>query len=200
MTVAAEVDVEGVDARVVKALNHPTRVRILNLMRDRELASPVELSVELSVPLGTVGYHVRRLEQLGFLELARRTQRRGAIEHHYRVRPALAAEASAAPAAASAPADGRGAEAVLVARTAEAALPLGGFDAVEARADRRAVLLDARARRELARALPRWQRAVERIERASARRLARASEPAPRHCVAALMHVDTPGELPDDAA
>jgi DNA-binding transcriptional ArsR family regulator len=84
--VAAQLDAEPVDTRVVKALGHPTRVRILNVLRDRELASPVELSGELGVALGTVGYHVRRLEELGFIELARRTQRRGAVEHHYRAR------------------------------------------------------------------------------------------------------------------
>ena len=58
---AAQPDVDAVDARVVKALGHPTRVRILNILRDRELASPVELSNELGVALGTIGYHVRRL-------------------------------------------------------------------------------------------------------------------------------------------
>ncbi len=80
---------DAVDARVVKALSHPTRVRILELLQERELASPVELAGELGIPLGTVSYHVRRLEQLGFIELATRTQRRGAIEHHYRARAAL---------------------------------------------------------------------------------------------------------------
>ncbi len=82
-------DADVIDTRVVKALAHPTRVRILGVLRERELISPVELSHELGVPLGTVGYHVRRLEQLGFLELATRTQRRGAVEHHYRARAAL---------------------------------------------------------------------------------------------------------------
>src|ERR1700754_4320360 len=75
---------DAVDARVVKALSHPTRVRILELLQHRELASPVELATELGIPLGTVSYHVRRLEVLGFIELATRTQRRGAVEHHYR--------------------------------------------------------------------------------------------------------------------
>src|SRR5215218_4084436 len=86
---AAQLDADPVDARVVKALAHPTRVRILNVLRDRELASPVELSSELGVALGTIGYHVRRLESLGFIELAKRTQRRGAVEHHYRARRVL---------------------------------------------------------------------------------------------------------------
>ncbi len=197
---AARLDADAVDERVVKALGHPTRVRILNALRDRELASPVELSVELGVPLGTVGYHVRRLESLGFLELARQTQRRGAIEHHYRVRRLLddmerdddADGAAAAPAPAS-----RGAEARAVARVARAALARGGFDAVAARADRRVVLLDARGEAELARALRRWQTTVARAARASAARLARAGQEPAHRCVAVVMHVAAPDEPAD---
>ncbi|HMJ02610.1 MAG TPA: winged helix-turn-helix domain-containing protein, partial [Conexibacter sp.] len=181
-------DVDAVDSRVVKALGHPTRVRILNVLRDRELASPVELSNELGVALGTMGYHVRRLEALGFIELARRTQRRGAIEHHYRARDLLdgsdAAEASPPPS----PSRGLGAEAAAVAREAQAALASGGFDAVATRADRLCVVLDARGQAALARALPRWQAAVERIAAASETRLARARQPAPHQhqCVAVV--------------
>ncbi len=89
MTLPLQEPPDAVDARVVKALSHPTRVRILELLQERELASPVELAGQLGIPLGTVSYHVRRLEQLGFIELATRTQRRGAIEHHYRARAAL---------------------------------------------------------------------------------------------------------------
>ncbi len=35
---------DAIDARVVKALSHPTRRRILDLLQERELASPVELA------------------------------------------------------------------------------------------------------------------------------------------------------------
>jgi DNA-binding transcriptional ArsR family regulator len=187
--VAARLEADPVDTRVVKALGHPTRVRILNILRDRELASPVELSAELGVPLGTIGYHVRRLEQLGFIELARRTQRRGAIEHHYRARQLLDGGAGANesdpllhPAAGR-----RAAEAAAVSRVAHAALAHGGFDAVLAQADRRVVTLDAQAESELERALARWERAVARIARTSERRLVRAGEPAAHRCVAVVM-------------
>ncbi|ADB49479.1 ArsR/SmtB family transcription factor [Conexibacter woesei] len=165
---------DAIDARVVKALSHPTRVRILDLLQERELASPVELSQELGVPLGTVSYHVRRLEQLGFIELASRTQRRGAIEHHYRARAALdlprRQRRRGGAATATTPAE-------LAARTldeAQTALARGGFDAVEARADSRALQLDARGLRQALAALERWSARVERVERASARRLAKA--------------------------
>jgi DNA-binding transcriptional ArsR family regulator len=175
---------DPVDTRVVKALGHPTRVRILRVLHDRELASPVELSAELGVALGTIGYHVRRLEQLGFIELARRTQRRGAIEHHYRARQLLD---DAAEAGVGRPAGRRGAEAVAVARAARAALASGGFDAVLAHADRRVLTLDLRGEAELTRALVRWGRAVERITRASEQRRARADGPAAHCCTAVVM-------------
>jgi DNA-binding transcriptional ArsR family regulator len=193
---AAQLDADPVDTRVVKALGHPTRVRILNVLRDRELASPVELSAELEIPLGTVGYHVRRLEALGFIELARRTQRRGAVEHHYRARQVLD-DADGVDAQASSAA-GRGAEAVAVTRAAQAALASGGFDAVLAHADRHVVTLDARGRAELERVLTRWQATVERIARTSATRIARAGQPAAHRCAAIVMCFELPAGLDED--
>jgi DNA-binding transcriptional ArsR family regulator len=193
VSVAAQLEADPVDTRVVKALGHPTRVRILNILRDRELASPVELSAELGVALGTIGYHVRRLEALGFIELARRTQRRGAIEHHYRARQLLDDDAQEGRVVEPGrPARGRGAEAVAVARAAQAALASGGFDAVLAHADRRLLRLDARGEAELGRALERWTRAVERITRASERRLVRAGDAAAHRCAAVVMRFALP--------
>lgn len=189
---AAQPDADHVDERVVKALNHPTRVRILGVLRDRELASPVELSQELCVPLGTVGYHVRRLESLGFIELARRTQRRGAVEHHYRARRVLDEPGAAV---APHPAARRGAAAVVIARAGQAALARGGFDAVAAHADWRVLTLDARGREQLAQALGDWDAAVARIARASAARIAPAGERPAHRCAAVVMRF----ELPDEA-
>jgi DNA-binding transcriptional ArsR family regulator len=198
--VAAQLDADPVDTRVVKALGHPTRVRILNVLRDRELASPVELSAELGIPLGTVGYHVRRLETLGFIELARRTQRRGAVEHHYRARQVLD-DADADGAVAGGPANvaaGRGAEAVAVTRAAQAALASGGFDAVLAHADRHMLTLDAHGRAELERVLTRWEATVERIARTSATRIARAGQPPAHRCAAIVMCFELPAGLDDE--
>jgi len=189
MSVAAQPEADAVDTRVVKALGHPTRVQILNVLRDRELASPVELSAELGVALGTIGYHVRRLEQLGFIELARRTQRRGAIEHHYRARRLL--DEDAADALFASP-GGHGADALAVAREAQTALASGGFDPVLTLADRRLLTLDAAGEAELERALLRWQRALEWIARASARRLAGVGEAAAHRCTAVVMRFELP--------
>lgn len=74
--------------RMIKAVGHPLRMRILALL-NQKVASPNELAQELGEPLGSVAYHVRILLDLETIELVRETPRRGAIEHHYRalVRP-----------------------------------------------------------------------------------------------------------------
>jgi DNA-binding transcriptional ArsR family regulator len=59
------------------------RTRILGLL-DERVASPRQLSDELDAPLQNVSYHVRELAKLGLIKLVRTTQRRGAIEHHYK--------------------------------------------------------------------------------------------------------------------
>jgi DNA-binding transcriptional ArsR family regulator len=176
-----------VDVRVVKALGHPTRVRILALLQRRELVSPVELSTELNVPLGTVGYHVRRLEQLGFLELAKRTRRRGATEHHYRAREVLDLPR---PTDAQRTAGGRqGATAMRIVEEAQAALRRGGFDAGEAVAVSQFVTLDRDGRASLDAAVEDWRRTLARIERDSDRRRGEVQAHA-RACTAVVMVFD----------
>jgi DNA-binding transcriptional ArsR family regulator len=71
------------DPRLVKALAHPLRVRILRVLEVRT-ASPNEISNEIGAPLANVSYHVRALERAGLIELKRTTPRRGAVEHYYR--------------------------------------------------------------------------------------------------------------------
>ncbi len=73
------------DPRLVKALAHPLRVRILAVLQDR-VASPSDLAEDLKAPLGNVSYHVRILAQLGLLKLVKKRPRRGAIEHYYEAR------------------------------------------------------------------------------------------------------------------
>ena len=70
------------DEKVARAYSHPLRTQILALLQDR-VASPKEIAEELGTPLTNTSYHVRQLVSLGFLELVRRTPRRGAIEHYY---------------------------------------------------------------------------------------------------------------------
>lgn len=69
--------------RALAALAHPTRARILDYLQLHDRASPVEMATEFGMQIGSVGYHVRRLESLGYIKLVKRTKRRGAIEHHY---------------------------------------------------------------------------------------------------------------------
>src|SRR3954466_2441505 len=80
------------DPRLVKALAHPIRVRILGILEDRS-ATPRELATAIGVPLENVSYHVRTLRNFGLIELERTRQVRGAIEHHYRAaaRPRITA-------------------------------------------------------------------------------------------------------------
>ena len=82
------------DPRLVKALAHPIRVRIMGLL-ERGSATPKAMAHELGMPLGNVSYHVRMLRDFGFVELERTRIVRGAVEHRYRAtkRPRITAEA-----------------------------------------------------------------------------------------------------------
>src|ERR1700678_3430033 len=73
------------DSRIVRALAHPLRVGALALL-DERVMSPKELADELGASLPLTSYHVRRLEQLGFIELVQTRQRRGALQHYYRAK------------------------------------------------------------------------------------------------------------------
>lgn len=68
--------------KVVKALAHPLRVRLLATL-DGRAASPSQLAKELGAKLGTVSYHVRTLHNLNLLRLVREERQRGAVEHYY---------------------------------------------------------------------------------------------------------------------
>lgn len=70
------------DPKVVKALAHPTRAKLLAIL-DRREASPSQLAKEIDEPLGTVSYHVRKLHNMGLLRLVDEKRQRGAVEHYY---------------------------------------------------------------------------------------------------------------------
>jgi DNA-binding transcriptional ArsR family regulator len=74
---------EGLDPRIVKALSHPLRYRILARL-NAGVASPVEMAREMDVPVGRVSHHVRTLAGIGAIELVSTRPRRGAVEHFYR--------------------------------------------------------------------------------------------------------------------
>ena len=71
------------DESLAKALSHPLRQRILEAI-NRGIDSPREIADALGAKLGDVGYHTRKLHDLGVIELVRTEQRRGAIKHFYR--------------------------------------------------------------------------------------------------------------------
>jgi DNA-binding transcriptional ArsR family regulator len=72
----------GIDQRIVKAIAHPLRARLLGIL-NQKVASPNELAKETGEPLGNVSYHVRLLADLDCVELVRTAPRRGAVEHYY---------------------------------------------------------------------------------------------------------------------
>ncbi len=159
------------DARYVKAMSHPLRVRILALL-DERVASPVELAGWLDATLGTVAYHVRTLERMGLVELVRETRVRGAVEHHYRSkeRPRVSDEAwEAAPPIAKQAAVSSTLQTIdAYARAASAA---GGFDHGNSHLTRTALHLDARGWNDLSRACLRLLAQVDRIEEAAQERM-----------------------------
>jgi hypothetical protein len=72
-----------IDQRLVRALAHPLRIRILEALTER-VASPIRLSDDLEAGLSHVAYHTRALDKCGCLELVDTAQRRGATEHFYK--------------------------------------------------------------------------------------------------------------------
>jgi DNA-binding transcriptional ArsR family regulator len=74
----------SIDQRLAKALSSPLRARALALIAEG-VASPKAIALELDLDVRGVAYHVRVLRKLGCIELVETQQRRGAIEHIYRV-------------------------------------------------------------------------------------------------------------------
>jgi DNA-binding CsgD family transcriptional regulator len=74
----------SIDQRLAKALSSPLRARALALIAEGT-ASPKAIADELGLDVRGVAYHVRVLRKLGCIELVETQQRRGAIEHIYRV-------------------------------------------------------------------------------------------------------------------
>lgn len=69
--------------RLLKALAHPMRVAILDLMNAGEW-SPNELKKALGEGLSQVSYHIKVLKDFEMIEMTRTEPRRGAVEHYYR--------------------------------------------------------------------------------------------------------------------
>lgn len=86
----AKAQVESLAAIVT----HPLRRRIWYAMAEQRPISPRELADILREPVNDVAYHVRRLRDLGIIELAGTQPVRGATQHFYRSvrRPSLTNE------------------------------------------------------------------------------------------------------------
>lgn len=74
-----------VDLAWSQALAHPVRVEVLRALLDHEPGTPSGFATALEIPLGVASHHVRRLRDLRLIRIARRTHRRGAVQHHYRL-------------------------------------------------------------------------------------------------------------------
>lgn len=72
--------------RVVRALGHPLRVRLLRILSER-VASPKQMAGITGEKVGDVAYHARVLADLECVELVDTVARRGATEHFYRAKP-----------------------------------------------------------------------------------------------------------------
>jgi DNA-binding transcriptional ArsR family regulator len=79
-----------VDDRMLRAVGHPLRFRVLVTLHEG-VSSPNQIAQKLGEPLGRVAHHVRLLASLGAIELVSTRPRRGATEHFYRAvtRPLL---------------------------------------------------------------------------------------------------------------
>lgn len=74
---------DTVDVRVLKALGHPIRQRILQALNE-EISSPNQIARKIDEPLSNVSYHVKILVGCDAIELVDTKPVRGALEHFYR--------------------------------------------------------------------------------------------------------------------
>jgi DNA-binding transcriptional ArsR family regulator len=191
--------VDITDARVVKALAHPLRVRILSMLDEGEL-SPTELSDKLGVPIGNVSYHVRQLADLGLIRLTRETPRRGAVEHHYtaEARPLITDKAWR-----EAPEIVRqamvGAALEEAGQAVNSAALTGGFSRDGAHISRIPTALDERGWKELSEELAATMKRLRKIAETSQQRLRKADHEGELHATAVMMLFEDAPVLATDA-
>jgi DNA-binding transcriptional ArsR family regulator len=184
----------SLDESLIKALAHPLRWQLLEVLTECGESSPVEIARLLDQPLATISHHMRVLRDLGCVELTRTAQRRGAIEHYYRpLAPAFFDDEQWA----SIPTVFRRAIAGQIFRRivdeAAAAGEAGAFDAPTAHIDRMLVELDERGKRELSDLLT---DALRRAQEIQARSDARTDgDGDARLSVVAVLHFELPDAL-----
>jgi DNA-binding transcriptional ArsR family regulator len=187
----------SLDDRLIKALAHPLRWRMLEVLTESGEASPVQLARLLDQPLATVSHHMRVLRDMQCVELVRTEPRRGAVEHYYQ--PLMPAFFDAEQWA-RVPGMLRRRLASdlfrLIVEESAAAGDGGAFDVPTAHMDRLFVELDDHGRRELSDLLIDTMRRAQAIqERSDARR---ADESQVRLSEVVLLHFErgVDGELP----
>jgi DNA-binding transcriptional ArsR family regulator len=79
---------QDIELRLAKAMAHPVRVKVLELMNERPVA-PVEASEAIGTALSNVSYHFRTLLELECIEAVNQEQVRGSIKTTYRSRTSL---------------------------------------------------------------------------------------------------------------
>ena len=185
------------DPRLVKALAHPIRIRILNILDDKT-ATPKQLAEALGLPLENVSYHVRTLKDFGFIKLERTRQVRGAVEHHYKLaaRPQIGDKLwSETPRVVQEALVDAHLEA-LVGLLGQAAMQ-GGFDIAEAHVARHSLALDDEGLKEASKVL---RESYDKLEAISEQSRKRAGDDARRISTAVLLF-ETPEPMPpEDAA
>jgi DNA-binding transcriptional ArsR family regulator len=188
---------ELTDPRLIKALAHPMRTRILGML-DGRVASPRQLSDELGAPLQNVSYHVRQLAKLGLVKLVRTSQRRGAIEHHYK---AIAAPHVSDEAWAELPPIVRhrmiAAGLSEISKQVNEAAAGGGLTSDDAHLSRTPLVLDDRGRKALAKELAAMVGRVDRIQEQARNRLGNDHDAEQRMALVMLRFDDV--AAPDDA-
>jgi DNA-binding transcriptional ArsR family regulator len=159
------------DPRLVKALGHPLRIQILAILEER-VASPSQIAEEIDAPLGNVSYHVRQLAELGLISLVKETPVRGTLEHYYRaeIRPRISGRAfSAAPNVVKQTTVGSTLS--QIADAVNRAAADGGFGREDAHLSRLPLVLDEQGWKEVAKELVSLLERVDKIQRASGKRL-----------------------------
>src|SRR4051795_4839182 len=166
----------AIDQRIMKALSHPLRVRMLTLL-NQKVSSPSELAHDLDEPLGNVSYHMRFLADLKMVKLVRTEPRRGAVEHYYQ---ALEPPQVSGDDWAQLPASLRRtlSDGVVgqIAKDLSGAAKSGGFDRENMHVSRHAMVLDQEGWDELSALLTDLQHRVRSIQDESSDRLSRAGD------------------------
>jgi DNA-binding transcriptional ArsR family regulator len=178
------------DPRLVKALSHPLRVRILSILEQRT-ATPKQLSEALGVNLENLAYHVRVLRDYGLISLERRTRVGGALEHHYRAlaRPRVTARAwDQLPEISQRALVGAALE--QIGCLVSAAAVEGGFAHPESHVSRRPLVLDADGFAEASKILSAALDDLSQVERRARRRIGEGAEEVATTAVVLLF--DTP--------